>query len=282
MRARLQLTLPFVDAVPATPRPRPVPWSSSPLAVASSAASSSTASSAAATAASTGASRSRLLVEAITRHLPGARVVFVDTRSTLLSQAERDGVRVVRVHQMFLDVDDAERDAIGRYLARGCRDAGAVVDAVVRRQSHLLDWVAPPLPPDAHRGRTHDLAAIRDDVNRRYFAGGLAAEIGWASPGGRRRRPRRSITFGTYDHRARRVLIHPALDEPDVPRLVVERVVHHELLHGKHGEAHDERGRRVVHSRAFRAEEATFVGAADADGWLALHLDRLLSWRPAR
>jgi hypothetical protein len=294
MRARLQLTLPFLDVEPtpslprqpraSTPRADGITTSVDPPATSATTTTNATTTNPTTTNATPRppASKTRLLVDAIVRHQPGARVVFVDTRSTLLSQVDRRTGRVVRVHQMFLDVDDDERDAIGRYLATGCKRAGAVVDAVVRRQGHLLDWVAPPLAPDAHRGRTHDLAVIRDDVNQRYFAGAIHVEIGWSQPGASRRKPRRSITFGTYDHRARRVLVHPCLDEPDVPGLVVERVVHHELLHAHHGESVDERGRRVVHSPAFRADEATFTGAAEADAWLARHLDRLLSWRRPR
>ncbi|MBM4280929.1 MAG: hypothetical protein FJ137_09250 [Deltaproteobacteria bacterium] len=226
-------------------------------------------------------SQTRRLVEAIVAANPGAGVRIVDTRTRLLHWSDRDGVRTFHVHKLFLDTDEAEQAALARYLATGCPRAGAVVDAVVRRQRFLLDFMAAPLATDAHVGRTHDLAVICADVNRAYFAGALSVGIMWARPprGGRRRR--RSITYGTYDWRERRIAIHPALDEPHVPALVVARVVHHELLHARHGEGEGIDGRRELHPPAFRAEEATFVGAAEADAWLAAHLDQMLGWRPS-
>ena len=89
-----------------------------------------------------GVSRTRLLVECIVGVIPGARVVIVDTRSVLLSQSERDGVRVIRVHQMFLDADDIVRRAVADYLATGRKAAGDVVDAFTRSRMHLLGWAA--------------------------------------------------------------------------------------------------------------------------------------------
>lgn len=225
-------------------------------------------------------SRTRRLVDAITALLPGAKVVLTDTRSVLLSQGERDGVLVIRVHQMFLEGDDEVRRAVALYLATGNRHAGEVVDAFTRDRIHLLEWTARPLKAGAWRGAVHDLMTHFDDINGRYFDNRIAAEIGWSQPGAPTTRRRSSITFGSYDHRARRIVIHPVLDAEHVPPLVVARIVHHEMLHAKHGEGRTESGRRVVHSRAFRAEEATFEGAAVADGWIDLHLEALLRWRP--
>jgi hypothetical protein len=225
-------------------------------------------------------SRTRLLVEAVTKRLPGARVVIVDTRSVLLSQSVKDGVRTVRVHQMFLDADDAVRLAVGMYLSTGHRGAGEVIDAFTKRQTHLLEWAARPLKHNAGRGKAHDLDTMFAALNARYFADAIGAEVTWGQAGPTSRRRRRSITFGSYDHRARRITMHPVLDRVEVPALVVARVLHHEMLHEKHGEDHDAGGRRIVHSAAFRAEETTFDGADVADAWLDAHLDALLRWRP--
>ncbi len=225
-------------------------------------------------------SKTKLIVDAILAVLPGARVLIVDTRSVLLSQSEKDGQRVVRVHQMFLDGDDEVRRAIAVYLATGSTAAGVVVDEFVKRRAHLLSFTARPLKDDAHRGRVHDLAPLFAAINERYFEGRIAAEIGWGMAGSPQRKSRRSITFGSYDHRARRITMHPVLDAPHVPVVVVARIVHHEMLHAKIGEARSPAGRRVVHSGQFRLEEATFHGAREADAWLDAHLDELLRWRP--
>ncbi len=198
----------------------------------------------------------------------------------LLSQSEKDGVRVVRVHQMFLDGDDEVRRAVAMYLATGNKAAGKVVDEFIRRQTHLLAYAARPMKQGAWIGRVHNLMDHYDAINARYFEGAISAEIGWGQAGNSQRRRRRSITFGSYDHRARRIVLHPVLDAVNVPPLVVARVVHHEMLHAKHGETRDAGGRRVVHSKAFRAEEATFDGAVEADAWIESHLDAILRWRP--
>jgi hypothetical protein len=225
-------------------------------------------------------SRTRRLVDAITSLIPGARVVLTDTRSVLLSQSERDGVRTIRVHQMFLEADDEVRRAVALYLATGNHRAGEVVDAFTKGRVHLLEWTARPFKDGAWRGAHHDLLVHYDAINARYFADRIVAEIGWSQAGAPTARRRSSITFGSYDHRARRIVIHPVLDAVHVPPIVVARIVHHEMLHAKHGEIITENGRRVVHSKAFRAEEATFHGAAEADRWIDTHLEALLRWRP--
>ncbi len=254
MRSRLQLSLPFA--------PVPAPEQGSAPAAPP-------------------VSKTRLLVDAIQSFMPGCRVLIVDNRSVLLSQSDRDGTRVVRAHQMFLDADVDTRRAVAVYLASGSKKAGAVVDDFVRRRSHLLAFSARPLKHDAHRGRVHDLGPVFATINGAYFDDVIRAEIGWGQAGvpSGKARSRRSITFGSYDHRARRITIHPVLDALHVPVVVVGRIVHHEMLHAKLGEGRTASGRREVHSRQFRVEEATYEGAREADAWIDAHLDELLRWR---
>lgn len=228
-------------------------------------------------------SRTRLLEEAIWRRLgKGTRVLLVDTRSTLLSQSVKDGVRTVRVHQMFLDASEGVREALAEYLATGSRRAGEVLDRFIDEQDHLLAHQAPPLSPDAHVGRYHDLKAIYDALNARYFDGALDVDIGWGTGGRFARRRKRSITLGTYDDRARRITIHPVLDQPFVPAYCVARIVHHEMLHAVHPAERTPSGRRVVHGRAFKRDEARFAEAREADGWFDENLDSILRFRQPR
>lgn len=224
-------------------------------------------------------SRTRALVDAIQRRLPGARVQITDNKTVLLSQSEREGVRVVRVHQMFLDAPDGVREAVATFLTRGDRRSGRVVDAFVEERGHLLEGAGRALRDDAHKGDVHDLMPMFVELNARYFGERIAAELGWGQAKLKRRR-RTSITFGSWDQRARRIVIHPVLDQPPVPALCVARVLHHEMLHAWHGEARDAAGRRVVHGPAFRADEARFHAAREADAWFDRHLDALLRWKP--
>ncbi len=212
--------------------------------------------------------------------LPRSKVVFTDNRSVLLSQQKnKQGVRVVRVHQMFLDAPTDVALATARFLVDGNRRDGRVVDAFIDAQAHLLALVARPFSPDAHRGRVHDLLPLYTHLNSKYFADRISAEMGWGQAPPAKRRARRSITFGSYDHRAKRIVMHPALDQPHVPSLVVARVLHHEMLHQLHGDERAPSGRRIVHGPRFRTDEARFDGAVAADAWLDRHLDGLLRYK---
>lgn len=224
-------------------------------------------------------SRTRLIVDAVRRRLPGARVQLTDNKTVLLSQSERDGVRVVRIHQMFLDAPAGVREAMATFLSRGDRRSGSVIDAFIEERGHLLAGAGRALKDDAHQGEVHDLLPLFHRINERYFGGAICAEIGWGQSQAPRRR-RTSITFGSWDQRSRRIVIHPVLDQPSVPALCVERVVHHEMLHAHHGERRDAHGRRVVHGTDFRADEARFDGAGQAAAWFDAHLDSLLRWKP--
>lgn len=225
-------------------------------------------------------SKTRALVDAVQAHIPGARVVITDNRTVLLSQQTKNGVRTVRAHQMFLDAPPEVMLAVGAYLARGHNRDGAVVDAFVDAQAHLLSLAAKALPKDAHKGRVHDLMPMYLALNDRYFGGEVDAELGWSQAGSPCRRKRRSITFGSYDSRAKRIVIHPVLDQRDVPDLMVARVLHHEMVHARVGDERGPSGQRIVHGRRFAAEEARFEGAREADAWFDKHLDALLRWRP--
>ena len=225
-------------------------------------------------------SRTRALIEAIQQQLPEARVVITDNRTVLLSQSSKEGQHTVRVHQMFLDAPVAVRDAVAHYLAKGDRRSGDKVDAFIEAQGHLLQMTAKPLANDAHVGRVHNLLPLFLALNDRYFSGVVEAELGWSQAGAPCRKKRRSITFGSWDTRARRIVIHPVLDQRDVPRVCVERVLHHEMVHAKVGEERGAAGQRIVHGRRFAAQEALFHGAHEADKWFEKHLDALLHWRP--
>jgi len=84
-------------------------------------------------------------------------------------------------------------------------------------------------------GLHHDLRALFDGLNSRYFRGQICAGITW----GRRRasglpRSHRSVKMGSYAVEDRLIRIHPLLDRPFVPRYYVEWIIYHEMLHQKH------------------------------------------------
>jgi hypothetical protein len=130
------------------------------------------------------------------------------------------------------------------------------------------------MPALPNGGRHHDLDAILEDVRRRFFSDGAAVKICWGRWSGRSRT--RSIRFGAYLPRASLIRIHPALDQAFVPRLFVEFIVYHELLHHVIPPVRSN-GRYQIHSPAFRLRERQFPAYAEAMAWRKRSLRRLLA-----
>jgi len=111
------------------------------------------------------------------------------------------------------------------------------------------------------RGLTHDLAESFERVNREYFDGEMPRPaLVW----------NRTLTgrkFGHYDFIHDRICVSRSLDHPDVPAFVLDHVMHHELLHKKHGfRFHG--NRQHAHTPEFRAEEKKFHHYREADEFL--------------
>lgn len=103
-------------------------------------------------------------------------------------------------------------------------------------------------------GRTYHLEELFDEVNQAYFEGSLPRPLlGWS---------RRPLTYrwGWYSSMVRPhglIVVNRLLDDPEVPRFVLEGTMHHEMLHMLLG-PDVVQGRRVVHSATFREMEARF------------------------
>ncbi|MBN2358917.1 MAG: hypothetical protein JXR83_05650 [Deltaproteobacteria bacterium] len=207
-------------------------------------------------------------------------VVVNDNRSNLLSAQRRGGTLAFRLHHMFLDADERVLRAAARFANRPDRSSRTLVDQFIERHGHLI--TRPPRPASARpaRGRNHDLQAVFDELNRDYFAGRIDAEIVFGEAGRpqRRRRRRRSIKLGSYDDTARRIVIHPALDQPQVPRSFVAYIVFHEMLHQLYRPQRAGVALRF-HGRDFKKAERAFAGRREAQRWFSRNLDLLLSYR---
>ncbi len=86
------------------------------------------------------------------------------------------------------------------------------------------------------------------------------------------------MCLGTYSADLGLIRIHPALDQPFVPDFFVESVVHHEMLHERHGTGVSPTGRRILHSPAFRAEERQHPDYTRARTWERKHIHLLLRY----
>jgi hypothetical protein len=135
----------------------------------------------------------------------------------------------------------------------------------------------PPPTVIVTRGEQHDLQELYDGLNQRYFDGTIDARITWgqraAADAPKRRRG--SMKMGSYSVEDRLIRIHPSLDRPFVPRMFVEWIVYHEMLHQKH-DIPVRGGRRQFHTPEFLAEEALFAEHEAARLWERQHLDLLL------
>ena len=111
------------------------------------------------------------------------------------------------------------------------------------------------------RGSFHNLERLFARLNRRYFDDGLAKPtLTWSA-----RRTRRIL--GHHDPVHNTIVISKTLDAADVPEWFVEYILFHEMLHIKHP-ARLVNGRRLYHTKAFRAEEERYPLYAEAQDWL--------------
>ena len=192
------------------------------------------------------------------------------------------GLYRLRPHHMFLDASPELVRALGRYVGDNDRDASAVLGRFIDVHQDLIRRARRRRPPAVTLetfGEVHDLQAIFDDLNRRYFAGAIDARITWGqrTPDGARRRRRNSIKMGSYSVEDRLIRIHPSLDRAFVPEFFVSWIVYHEMLHQKH-HIPVVGGRRQFHTPEFALEEAAFEHFQRSRRWERENLDRLLQY----
>jgi hypothetical protein len=102
-------------------------------------------------------------------------------------------------------------------------------------------------------GRAYDLDELFNDLNGRYFDSELEKPLlSWSL------RPTRRV-FGHHDPTHGTIVISRTLDDVKVPRIVVEYVLYHEMLHIKHPPK-TAGGRTIYHDSEFRADEQRFEG----------------------
>lgn len=101
------------------------------------------------------------------------------------------------------------------------------------------------------QGASYDLQTIFEELNQAHFHGLMAQPLlGWS------RRPSR-VMLGHYDPSHNAIILSRLLDRPSVPKLAVEYILFHEMLHLRFPVEH--RGaRRCVHTREFKNAEKQF------------------------
>lgn len=208
---------------------------------------------------------------------PNVLVSITDNTSTMVSYKRRGRALYARVHRMFEHADGEILDALAAFVSEERRAAPLTqrLDSFIEAHKDRLNEARAEALRIIPLGEFHDLQAIFDALNVRYFGGKVDAQITWTRSARKLRRT--SINMGTYSDELRLIRIHPALDQAFVPRFFVEFVVYHEMLHQVH-KAPETGGRRVVHSAAFRRDEQRFAQYREARRWETQHLSRLLKY----
>ena len=113
------------------------------------------------------------------------------------------------------------------------------------------------------KGERYDLEEIFEQLNARFFHGLMARpQLSWSQ------RPSRTM-LGHWDPAHNAIVLSKILDGEKVPRLAVEYVMFHEMLHLRYPVEH--RGaRRCVHTPEFKAAEKEFPGLREAKAALRL------------
>jgi hypothetical protein len=144
-------------------------------------------------------------------------------------------------------VPPASNDRYRRYLNR--RDVRRSLDLV--RQMRGRKQVEDP------QGSVYNLEHMFEELNFRYFFGLMSRPLlGWS--------PNASRTMlGHYDPSHNAIVLSRILDRAETPRVAVEYVLFHEMLHLKHPVEHNG-ARRCVHTKAFKQAEKQFEQLKEA------------------
>jgi hypothetical protein len=111
------------------------------------------------------------------------------------------------------------------------------------------------------RGLVHNLEEVFEELNVKHFGGMMARPaLGWSYVRSRTR-------LGHFDPSHNTIVISRIFDDPRVPRLALEYVMFHEMLHLHYPVDH--RGaRRCVHTPEFKAHEKLFPQFKEAKALL--------------
>jgi hypothetical protein len=127
----------------------------------------------------------------------------------------------------------------------------------VRRQAHLVRQIRGRKFVSGPQGEEYNLEEIFERLNARFFQGLLGRpQLGWSRGSSR-------AMLGHFDPSHNAIIISRIFDRAAVPRLALDYVMFHEMLHLRHPVEHNG-ARRRVHTREFRQDEKEFPGLQEA------------------
>ena len=172
----------------------------------------------------------------------------------------------LQLSEGFIEADDNIIEAIARMVLLGnnTQDKQLIrhfaISEAYRDIVLELDLIA-DLDAETPQGNYYDLEALFDRINQEYFRGKMVKpRLSWNQTLTHRK-------LGHYEPLRDKVVISRTLDSPNVPQIVVELVLYHELLHKHHG-VKWLKGKRMVHTPEFRRSEKQFKHYRQAQRWL--------------
>ncbi len=190
-------------------------------------------------------------------------LMLTHNRSTMLSFRRRGELIELRAQRVFLEAPAEVVQALADWLQGRPRRDDLVQDFINARTAEMPpDPARPAASRPRRRGRVHDLEDMHQQLNQTYFDGRSRAAVVW----GRRPATRgaRQFRLGWYDPTRNLITLSRRLDQPDIPRYMLEYVLFHEMLHEILGIGRRADGRRDIHGRAFKLMEQTFPDYARA------------------
>jgi len=206
--------------------------------------------------------------------VPELRVEFFGFANINNTIRLREGKLLVRVSDLLEGAPDYVLKAIAHILlakmyrrpvdrAHALRYRRYVSAQPMSRKAHLVRQMRGRKRIHSAQGHTYDLDAIFEELNTRFFHGLLARpRMTWSGEHARNR-------LGHYDPAHNAIVVSRVFDHPRVPRVVVEYIVYHKMLHLKHP-VRMRGSRRCVHSAEFQAEEQLFPRLDEAKRFLRL------------
>lgn len=131
----------------------------------------------------------------------------------------------------------------------------------VRRQISLVRQTRGRKAHTGPQGAVHNLEQIFEELNGKYFGGMMTRPaLGWSHIRSRTR-------LGHFDPSHHMIVISRIFDDPRCPRLALEYVMYHEMLHLHYPVDHSG-SRRCVHTPEFKAHENLFPHFKEAKSLL--------------
>ncbi|SCA64384.1 hypothetical protein AB751O23_BL_00080 [Chlamydiales bacterium SCGC AB-751-O23] len=187
-------------------------------------------------------------------------------KSTYLSVSyPKDSAIKASIHKVFLDAELSVIQALAKYL-KGSRNKKnfSLIKAFVHRIDGLEGRTTSKALPALHTdGEAYDLKEILASVLKFYFNDqDLGLEITWYTPKRKRRltwSAKQSVTFGEYHAPLKLIKINSLIDNWEVPKIFVNFIVYHEILHNIYPPKVNERGHSQIHHKEFREAEKKFL-----------------------